>query len=129
MHNPKWLNASTSIKSIKADIDKIIENAYNALAAIEALKSEDEAVLKAFYFRTLDLSGALVENERLRAERARIAELKAKQEEQVSVEVKAEEPVAVSGIKTVKFAVEATTEQLKALSQFLKENKIKYYAI
>ncbi len=129
VHNPKWLNASTSIKSIKADIDKIIENAYNALAAIEALKSEDEAVLKAFYFRTLDLSGALVENERLRAERARIAELKAKQEEQVSVEVKSEEPVAVSGIKTVKFAVEATTEQLKALSQFLKENKIKYYAI
>lgn len=136
VHNPKWLNASTSIKSIKADIDKIIENAYNALAAIEALKSEDEAVLKAFYFRTLDLSGALVENERLRAERARIAELKAKQEEQKATAATAEaveetKPVAASTLetKTVKFAVEATVEQLKALSQFLKENKIKYYAI
>lgn len=134
VHNPKWLNASTSLKSIKADIDKIIDNAMNALAAIEALRSEDEEVLKAYYFRTLDLSAAIAENERLKAERVRIAELKAKQEEEKTTAAAAEalveeQPQAAPKLQTVKFQVEGTIEQLKALQHFLKENKIKFYAI
>lgn len=134
VHQAKWLNASTSMKSIKADIDKIIEDAKNAIIAIEALKSEDEATLKAFYFRTLNISAALLENERLRKEREQIAELKAKQAEQAKQAAIQEEPIKAEPAieqktQTVRFQVEGTVEQLKALQLFLRENKIKFTAI
>lgn len=135
IHQAKWLNVSTSMKSIKTEIDTIITNARAAMTAIEALKSEDEETLKAFYFRTLNLSEALMENERLKQERAKMAELKAKQEAQTSPQVaetpKVEETPAITQTNTqiVKFAVEGTIEQLKALQKFLRENNIKFSAI
>lgn len=134
VHQAKWLNATTSMKSIKEDIDKVLENARNAIIAIEALKSEDESTLKAFYFRTLNLSEALMENERLKQERAKIAELKAKQQAanaaQAEVEPAVAEPVEKkANLQIVKFQVEGTVAQLKALQQFLKENHIKYSAV
>lgn len=135
VHQSKWLNVSTSMKSIKADIDTIIANARAAMTAIEALKSEDEEMLKAFYFRTLNLSEALMENERLKQERAKMAELKAKQEAQISPQAvetpKIEETPTTTQINTqiVKFAVEGTIEQLKALQHFLRDNNIKFSAI
>lgn len=135
IHQAKWLNVSTSMKSIKTEIDTIITNARAAMTAIEALKSEDEETLKAFYFRTLNLSEALMENERLKQERAKMAELKAKQEAQTSPQVaeipKVEETPATTQTNTqiVKFAVEGTIEQLKALQKFLRENNIKFSAI
>ncbi len=135
IHSPKWLNATTSLKSIKADIDSILTNARNAIVAIEALKSENESQIKAFFFRTLSLSDALTENERLKAESQRIAELAAKKEaEQAAAAVQTQqvtvEPAAVTPKhQTVRFQVEGTIEQLKALQKFLRENNIKYSAI
>lgn len=136
IHQTKWLNASTSIKSVMADIDAVLDSARNALTAISALRSEDEDTLKAFYFRTLNLSEALMENERLKAERARIADFKAKQAaaEQKPVEVVPEVVVSETvadkpKTQTVRFQVEGTVEQLKALQHFLKDNNIKYSAI
>lgn len=135
IHQAKWLNVSTSMKSIKTEIDTIITNARAAMTAIEALKSEDEETLKAFYFRTLNLSEALMENERLKQERAKMAELKAKQEAQTNTQVaetpKVEEAPVTTQTNTqiVKFAVEGTIEQLKALQKFLRENNIKFSAI
>lgn len=139
IHNSKWLNASTTMKSVKADIDAVFENARNALIAIEALQSEDEELVKAFYFRTLDLSAALMEDSRLKAERARIAEMKAKQEQAAAEAAKAAqetpmieqaEAIAPSPkMQVVRFQVEGTVEQLKALQRFLRENKIKFSAI
>ena len=139
IHNPKWLNSSTSMKSIKSDIDAIFENARNALVAIEALKSADEDLVKAFYFRTLDLSAALMEDARLKTERARVAEMKAKQEQaaaeaaaMVEQEMPQEQAAAIAPapkMQVVRFQVEGTVEQLKMLQKFLKDNKIKYSAI
>jgi len=43
-HQSRWLNASTSMKSIRADIDKLIADARQAMTAIEALNSQDEEV-------------------------------------------------------------------------------------
>lgn len=135
IYQAKWLNVSTSMKSIKTEIDTIVTNARAAMTAIEALKSEDEETLKAFYFRTLNLSEALMENERLKQERAKMAELKAKQEAQTSPQVaettKIEETPVTTQTNTqiVKFAVEGTIEQLKALQKFLRENNIKFSAI
>lgn len=138
IHNPKWLNSSTTMKSAKADIDAVFENARNALVAIEALQSEDEELVKAFYFRTLDLSAALMEDAKLKAERARVAEMKARQEQAAAEAAKAtyempreqeDAPASAPKMQVVRFQVEGTVEQLKALQRFLKENKIKFSAI
>lgn len=75
--NEKWLNASASMKSITSEIDKMVEGIWSGLMTIEALKSEDETTLKAYFFRTLDLGQTLLENERLKTEKKRIEEAKA----------------------------------------------------
>lgn len=131
VHQAKWLNASVNIKSVKAEIDKIIENARNALVAIHALGSQDEEYLKVFYFRTLDLSAALLENEKLKQEREAAAAVQTQKEgEQPSVAEAAVKPVSSQAkLQTVKFAVTGTVEQLKALQHYLKENKLDYKPI
>ncbi|MBR2474812.1 MAG: DUF1351 domain-containing protein [Clostridia bacterium] len=154
IRNPKWLNATAKQKVIEAEIDKIFEDARAAMAAIEALRSEDEPLIKAYYFRTLDLGAALMENDRLKQERIRVAELKARQEAEAQAKAEAakiaaeERPQAevakeTSEMPTSKiqaenaipelikldFHIEATIEQLKALKAFLVENNIKYSKI
>ena len=112
----------------------------SAITAIEALHSEDEATLKAYYFRTLDLGAALMEHDRLKTERARIAEMQARKEAEAKARAEAEAksttPVTVAepipetpALTTLDFRVEATVEQLKALRDFLISNNIKFYKI
>ena len=125
IHNPKWLNVSVRMPAVQADIDKVIEGARNAVVAIEALHSEDEETLKAYYLRNLDLGAALTENERLKQERARVAELKAKKEAEAKARAEAEAPKLIP----LDFHVEVTLEQAKALQRFLVENNIKYSKI
>lgn len=147
IHNPKWLNASVRDAAVFAEIDKIIADATSAITAIEALHSEDEATLKAYYFRTLDLGAALMEHDRLKNERARIAEMQARKEAEAKARAEAEaksttpvtvvEPIpeapastaSAPATTTLDFRVEATVEQLKALRDFLISNGIKFYKI
>lgn len=154
IRNPKWLNATAKQKAIEAEIDKIFDDARAAMAAIEALHSEDEPLIKAYYFRTLDLGAALMENDRLKQERIRVAELKARQEAEAQVRAEAEKAAAEASFQAdmenavaehtekelqaekrepelikLDFRVEATLEQLKALRAFLVENNIKYSKI
>ncbi len=139
IHNPKWLNASIRMPAIQADIDKVIAGARNAVVAIEALHSEDEETLKAYYFRNLDLGAALTENERLKQERARVAGLKAKKEAETARTAPAAAPMIAPAEEVqpaaapeapklipLDFHVEVTLEQAKALQRFLVENNIKY---
>ena len=154
IRNPKWLNATAKQKAIEAEIDKIFDDARAAMAAIEALHSEDEPLIKAYYFRTLDLGAALMENDRLKQERIRVAELKARQEAEAQVRAEAEKAAAEASFQAdmenavaehtekelqaekrepelikLDFRVEATLEQLKALRTFLVENNIRYSKI
>ena len=147
IHNPKWLNASVRDAAVFAEIDKIITDATSAITAIEALHSEDEATLKAYYFRTLDLGAALMEHDRLKTERARIAEMQARKEAEAKARAEAEakstppvtgaEPIpetpapaaSAPATTTLDFRVEATVEQLKALRDFLISNNIKFFKI
>ncbi len=146
----RWLNASTSMKSIKAEIDKLFEDAKLAMSAIEALNSADETAVKAYYLRTLNLSEALMENNRLAQEKARIAELKAKREtEATSARAESHEGITTTvgdtptdklpteatqtssapKLMTICFKVEATAEQFGQLRSFLVSNGIKYSKI
>ena len=148
IHDPKWLNASTRPSAYEAAIDKIIESAQDAIGAIEALHSDDEATIKAYYFRTLNLGAALMENERLKSERARVAEFNARREAEAKARAEAEAAAKVEvrtpspaieknvsieapkpELSTLDFRVVATVEQLKALRTFLVSNNIKFYKI
>ena len=114
------------------------------MTAIEALNSQDEEVVKAYYFRTLNLSDALMENGRLQQERARIAELNAQKEAEAKTRAEAQAqaatapqtpkapedaPTAEPQLIPMNFHVEATLDQLKKLKAFLVENGIKYSKI
>lgn len=136
----KWLNATTTFKSIEQDIDTIVTNANNAMVAIEALNAgEDETTIKAHYYRTLDLAVALKAHSDLQEERRRIAEYKKAQERarevsnvstpnEVQNAVEAEiEPVVE--MLELNFKVVCTEEQAKGLKAYLKSNQIKYEAI
>lgn len=132
--NAKWLNTTTTMKSIEQDIDTVIANATNAMAAIEALNAgADEDTIKAHYYRTLDLSLALQEHTRLLAERERIAAFKKQQEEAKKLEEEVAEPVAVEAhaqkLLVLNFKVTCTLEQAKGLKAYLQANNINYEAI
>ena len=102
---------------------------------------------KADYFRNLDLGAALTENERLKQERARVAELKAKKEAEAKARAEAEAAAKTSPMVApaeeitpaaapeapklipLDFHVEVTLEQAKALQRFLVENNTQYSKI
>lgn len=125
IHQDKWLNVGTSLKTAQKEIKTKIEQIKNELCTIEALKTEDEAILKAYYFNTLNLAGALLEFERLKELRNRIAEPKAEPKEaQPPIEIEQEQSLYSLG-----FRVTGTASQLKALKDFLQSQNIKYEAI
>jgi len=133
-HDPKWLNVTTSMTSIAAELAKKIEGVISGLAAIEALALEPsiaEQVTGAF-LKDFDLAYALKEKERIEQQRAAIEAYNAAQN--ASAPEPDHEPAVMASpaapvddpIRTVVFKVEATDAQLKALKQFLITNNIKY---
>ena len=56
--NSKWLNVSYKTKDWHADIDKIVENASDAIESIQKTGGKDTAALLGFYFDKLSLDGA-----------------------------------------------------------------------
>ena len=132
--NDKWLNASVSTRTAVAEMDSKIENIHSALSAIEALKDEDVATLKAFFFRTLDLAATLAENERLKETRRRI-EQQAKERTEGYAKAAQNAPHAVTEAKedvveaiydvTIEFKG-MTVAQANLLMAFIKENGLTY---
>lgn len=136
--NTKWLNIGASEKAITAEIKKTVENIDNALVTIDALHSPFADRLKVYFFRTLDLGSAILENERLKEEQARIEAMNAKQlekeaaleqpkVEQNSAETKAagEQEQAERRFKvTLEFDI--TTTQAKALMEYITANSLTY---
>lgn len=138
LEDTRWYNASVSLKSATTEIDVALERIRNELIAIDALQSPDDAQIKAYYFRTLSLAQALQENERLKEERRRAeaysARVQAAQAQQETSEVTVN--IETSGctqaapkLLTVRFAVQATAEQLKALKAFLTAHKMDFKPI
>ena len=73
--NPKWLNASTSLKSIKKEMEGILVDTVEAMKTLDALP-EYSFEARDVYKRTLDLNKAIAEANRL----ADIAKRKAEEE-------------------------------------------------
>ena len=137
--NEKWLNASVSFKSAVAEMDKTIENIRNSITTIEALKSEDEAALKVYFFRTLDLGQTLIENERIKDAKKRLEEAKARQSEEPAdaTQKPSDERIAPVASTTYESAMSRTydvtlefrgltKEQAKNLLSYIEEQGLSY---
>ena len=140
--NEKWLNTTTSMKSIEKDIDEIIQKVTNDLLVIGSYDSEFVPMMRAKYLESLDLAAALKEGMRLddikKADEQRKAQEKAKQQEETPahmetvVETVTSDQVMPGGkwieepVFTLAFEVTGTKEQIMALSNFLNANHIVY---
>ena len=153
--NPKWLNASTSMASIKKDIENIlidVENALNTLDCLPGYSFEAKDVYK----KTLDVTKAINEANRLvdvakrkAEEEQRKAELKAQEEAKKAQEEAAKalenpiperETVKTSEVKDepsdldeplmprdwIGFEAYLSSEEAKKLASYLKLNNIKF---
>ena len=130
-NDPKWLNASVSIKSIETEIDKQLLQIQKDLDTLDSLGIGFEAMQK--YQTTLDLNAAIAENARIKAQ----AEAKAKWEaEHAQMQIQEEEPpepMEVEAVEPVRqwigFQALLSVDEAKALGAYLRSNGIKYKAI
>ena len=74
--NEKWLNKTTKLAAVDAEIDTIIKNITGDLASLDAF-GEDTAILKDLYLSTLNLQQTLNKGAELKANRERLAQLEA----------------------------------------------------
>ena len=74
--NAKWLNKTTKLSTVDAEIDTIIKNITGDLASLDAF-GEDTAILKDLYLSTLNLQQTLNKGAELKANRERLAQLEA----------------------------------------------------
>lgn len=146
--NPKWLNASTSMASIKKDIENILIDVENALNTLDCLP-EYSFEAKDVYKKTLDVTKAINEANRLvdvakrkAEEEQRKAELKAQEEAAKALEnpIPERETVKTSEVKDepsdlcepliqrewIGFEAYLSSEEAKKLASYLKLNNIKF---
>ena len=121
IEDPKWYNATAKIKATVKVIDGKIAKIREDLTVIDSLGAADTDGLKLFYFRTLNLAQTIEENNRLKADRAKVAELNATQKAAASDGEETE--------ITIRFEVKGSAEDFKKLAAFLNENNIEYKKI
>ena len=121
MFNPAWLNKSTSMKTVRDDIQTAVYNAQEALKQIRAFGSAHESEIISAYLDRLNVLDALAAKERLEKVDAAM-EARRKAEE---IAKKAAE--AAQEAEGVVFSVTgATPEQFEALVAFLEQGGYNY---
>lgn len=80
----EYLNVSKSMKSIKEEIQALIDQVNSDLDTIEGFGSKYELQIKDVYLRTLNLSSAMQEKSRLEEVEHRLAERKQREERQAA---------------------------------------------
>ena len=140
LHNPKWLNVTTSLATIGAEIAQACEKIMSGLKAIDQLNLDPDIAerVKSVFLRDFDLAAAIAEKERILAERERLERYQATQQATANEfhtstvapvaeerpAAPAEQPAAEEKI-TVAFRIHVTKAQLNALGAFMKANNIK----
>ena len=137
----KWYNLSVKDTERKKAIDEKLAKIRNDLNLIDyyAKRDENMELVRVFYLRDFDLSGAVAAVNEINDDKDRIsAVLRANRPaeanpEQGRSETRAEEETSLKpndeAIFTIRFEVDGTEEELKALAQFLKKNGIEYRQI
>lgn len=137
IHNPKWLNVTTSMASIGEEIARTVEEVTSGLKAIDQLNLAPDIAerVKGVFLKNFDLAEAIAEKERILAEREKLERYQAAQTGAQAPEYRrptpppppkpAEQPVADEKVYTVAFRIHVTLAQLDALGAFMKANDIK----
>lgn len=129
--NDKWLNSSVNIASVYKEIDSKVEQIRSDFKAITALNSEFVLQIKDKYLQTLNLSAALQENERLRAQKAKIEQYEQTRPTPAITQTVAEvsphpQEKAPEEVFQIDFRVWVTEKQMDKLRDFLTTNNIKF---
>lgn len=125
--NPKWLNVSYSMRNITNEIDNSLKKIREDLTVINGLQSEFDIELQNIYINTLDLSEVLRRKAELEERKKKLAEImQAQKEAPIEVTTPVIEAPEIEQMFEVTFTVLGSREQLKALRQFMIDNKIKY---
>lgn len=150
LHNPRWLNVTTSISAIAEEMGRSIDRITSGLASIDTLKLDKDmdAQVKGVFLQHFDLAEALAARERIEKQREELERLKtaqeaaqaAKRDEAVTTpqEIKKPacervEPVGYADmvhaeeekVYTVTFRIHVTAEKMKLLGDFMRENGIR----
>lgn len=141
--DPKWLNATASMKSIEEEIDKTVTRISGDITIIKSMALECESAVLSRYIATLDMSEAMAEKTRFEDEQKRIEEFTERQKarqaaraasqkleevkkEALDVEYEEVKP----DIKTIKVVFYDTTPEFRAEMKALTEkHNIRYGGI
>ena len=150
-----YLNSTTTLKSIKTEINELKMRVTADINIINADAGEYQFEMKEAYLRTLNMTEALAVKQRFEENARRKAEYeaqrKAAEAERIAREKAEAERIAEAGAKkeefippvvdeeldkvfekkeenlvTIEFTVTGTVEQLNALKQYLKDNNYTY---
>ena len=143
LHNPKWLNVTTSVAEIGDEMARTVEKIESGLKAIDRLNLEADIAerVKSVFLQNFDLAAAIAEKDRIEAEREKMARYRAAQQAQVAeampqaISAPAEEekptqpaqqPTAADEkLLTVVFRIHVTKAQLDGLGAYMRANGIK----
>lgn len=145
LHNPKWLNVTTSMTAIGEDMARTVEKIESGLKAIDQLGLAPDIAerVQSVFLKNFDLAAAIAEKERIQAEREKLERYQAAQQAQSApapTEKQSDEttdpatetptppvqqPVTDEKIYTVAFRIHVTKAQLDALGAYMKANNIK----
>ena len=145
LHNPKWLNVTTSMNTIGAEMAGKIDSIISGLKAIDHLNLAPELAerIKGVFLRDFDLAAAIAEKDRIEAEREKLERYQAAQQTQStpspaqtsgdenthpayqSPAPAVEQPAAEEKTYSVTFRINVTKAQLDALGAFMKSINIK----
>lgn len=125
--DPKWLNATVTIKKVEENIEALIEKTKKDLAVIDSLDVDASIIVsvKDHYLNNLDLSSALIEKQRLQDQKLKMAKVGELPKEQPKPAPVVEAPKESEAIAEISFKVFATAKQLKALKEYFVLNQIK----
>lgn len=82
--DPKWLNKTTKLQDVHAEIDRIQKKTFDDLKVLENFPAEDVALLKTTYLDSLDITQAMQKAQQLKDNRDRLAR-EAKEREAIAV--------------------------------------------
>lgn len=126
LHNPKWLNVTTSKEEISTEMAQTIEKVNRGLKTIDqlGLVADIAERVKSAFLRDFDLAAAIAEKDRILAEHEKMERYQAAQTATASVTPQ-EASDASEKVYTVTFRIQVTKTQLDTLGAFMKANGIK----
>lgn len=131
--NPRWLNATTTMKAVEADLQERVKRTNADMMALNVVEPEYALAVREVYIRTLDIETAMLHREAIRE-----ADEAFKQAQQVNnppqepvAPVKPQEPQTetTETIYRLRLEMQLTMAQADALKRFLEDNHINYTKI